>query len=568
MKAWNRLKSKADLYYLIVLVPLTLYLAFYGLNNSSFWDDEAYVAVIAKNFLRTGELTGWDGRNLFSYRNGALLNADLHVINPPADCLLAAAAFKIFGISTWAGRLPFVFFGLGALWIFWLLLKEDYPGCKTVWLYALTLTCLSYSFLLNIRQCRYYALVIFFGLASYYFYKKCLREKKVCWFVLLAGALVCLFFSNYMLCAAFMGSMLLVHLIFYRHIFSRRDWLKMGLAALLFLALTTPYAFWLRLWERRDIDPALQSPPLIKTAVLFYQNLRELDLIGYLPSVLVVAGIVLLIVYRKKSCCPPALYEWLALIFGYTFFLSFLSIQPAVWRGWAGGLADIRYLNILLPFCAGCMAVVLSVIHQIKFGKILGFVLLLLLLCTNLLSLKIVQPEMRWLIPAYWQEINTDFDSPYDAAVEFLQRAAIPDDIVYAIPEYALGPLQFYLGDRLKMQGTLRHNVHFSQKALARINAPIFLSDTYPHWIISFGLSQATRQMLYYFSRGKYAYGCNTSFTACSYSRRLDVFHQDRTRPELPWHSFGPVTSFDVGTQAIYIFQRQEKTRLTIKTIN
>ena len=559
MNSLNYFKSRADFYYIVIIVLLTLYLSLYGLNNHSFWDDEAYVAVIAKNFLKTGEFTGWDGRNLFSYRNGALLAANLHAINPPADSLIAAVSFKIFGVSTWAGRLPFVLFGLGSLFIFWLLLKEDFPDRKTLWLYALTLVSLSYSFLLNIRQCRYYALVIFFGIASYYFYKKCVRDKKTVWFILLALSLVCLFYANYLLCAAFMGGILLVHLVFYLKNFSVKDWLKMLLAAFLFIALTMPYTVWLRLWERRDIDPAMQSPPLIKTAILLYQNLRELDLIGYLPGVMIIAGVILVVVYRREKYCPPALFEWLVLIIGYIVVLSLLSIQPAVWQGWNGGLADIRYLNLLIPFCAGCMAAVLYIIHQIKFGKLISIFLLLLLMFTNILSFRIARPEMRWLLPAYFVEINTKFDSAYDAAIKFLKKSAAQDDMVYTIPEYALGPIMFYLGDRLKMQGTLRENVHFSKERMAQLKAPLFISDTYPHWIISFGLTDATQQMLQFFSRDQYTYGCNAAFTSCSYSKRLDVFGHDMTRPELPWHSFGPFTEFDVQSAAIYIFQRKKR---------
>ena len=85
--------------YIIIAVFIFIvccYLSLSRLGDTYFWDDEAQVGIIAKNLADQGKLTGWDGRNLYAYRNGTLLDEDLRPINPPLDYLLAAASLQDF----------------------------------------------------------------------------------------------------------------------------------------------------------------------------------------------------------------------------------------------------------------------------------------------------------------------------------------------------------------------------------------------------------------------------------------------------------------------------------------
>ena len=125
------------------LFALIAYLAIVRLANTPFWDDEAQVAVVAKNFLATGHLSGWDGRNLLAYCNGALLDDKLRSINPPLDYLVTAASFRLFGTNTWAGRFPFVVAGLAALATFVLIVRREVR--RDCWLWLCVLTTLGFS---------------------------------------------------------------------------------------------------------------------------------------------------------------------------------------------------------------------------------------------------------------------------------------------------------------------------------------------------------------------------------------------------------------------------------------
>ena len=77
------------------------YLAFSGLDYNYFWDDEADTALFARNLLRFGKLTAWDGHNLIAHRNGSELNDKLITTWPPFQYLVTAVSFFIFGESTY-----------------------------------------------------------------------------------------------------------------------------------------------------------------------------------------------------------------------------------------------------------------------------------------------------------------------------------------------------------------------------------------------------------------------------------------------------------------------------------
>jgi len=125
----------------LCLLVVSSYLTLTGLDNAAFWDDEAQTAIFARNLLTHGELTGWDGRNLYTYRNGSLLNDELNIINPPLDILVCALSFRIFGPSTWSGRIFFALMGLLSFVIFALALKLDFHPTRWQWFFRSVPSC-------------------------------------------------------------------------------------------------------------------------------------------------------------------------------------------------------------------------------------------------------------------------------------------------------------------------------------------------------------------------------------------------------------------------------------------
>jgi len=69
------LRGTAILVAMAVSVGATL--AFHGLTNHAFWGDEANTGLFARNLLRFGELTAWDGQNLIGFGLGGELDENL-----------------------------------------------------------------------------------------------------------------------------------------------------------------------------------------------------------------------------------------------------------------------------------------------------------------------------------------------------------------------------------------------------------------------------------------------------------------------------------------------------------
>ncbi|MBF2735077.1 MAG: hypothetical protein ISN26_03170, partial [Betaproteobacteria bacterium AqS2] len=53
------------------------YLSLVNLDRVGYWSDEAINRNIGATLLATGDLSGWDGRNLTGGANGRSLNAEL-----------------------------------------------------------------------------------------------------------------------------------------------------------------------------------------------------------------------------------------------------------------------------------------------------------------------------------------------------------------------------------------------------------------------------------------------------------------------------------------------------------
>ena len=141
------------------------------LGQRLFWDDEANTAIYARNLLRFGRITAWDGRNLCGYGWGGALGDDLgqELRVPTLPAYFAAASMALLGQTTFAGRLPFalagvVSVGLLAVWM------RRHLGRRFPWYLPSLLMAVSPAFLLYSRNCRYYSLGLMFSLAVLVFW--------------------------------------------------------------------------------------------------------------------------------------------------------------------------------------------------------------------------------------------------------------------------------------------------------------------------------------------------------------------------------------------------------------
>ncbi|MBD3393196.1 MAG: hypothetical protein GF418_13795, partial [Chitinivibrionales bacterium] len=525
--------------------------AFQGLGNNLFWGDEGSTALAAKSFLRHGKVAGWevpwDGHNYNTAYTSRFADTRVTTVDLQLDKFVAAAWFRIFGASTVSGRLPFVLFGLAALAVFWLLVREMFPASRALRWYAFLLVAFSYSFLLSIRQCQYYALVLFFAVLSYFLYRRFLRTRRLLLLMPLVLSLVLLFYSQYLLGACFCVALGVTHLAFHAGDFTKKEWAYVLGTAAVFAVLTGTYVLRTTAWFQPQMG--VEGNTLFEKFGLVFLNLRELDLAGYLPGLVLAALGLFAWRYRTKAFFPSLVFEVLCFIGIYVVMLSLLSPQPVEWEKLERGLADIRYMIALLPLCACVVAAFLYMVHR-GFGAVAASILLVVLLSANALSFNLRRGTMRWLLPAYLKEIHVDYTTPYEAVVDYLRAHATPADTVFVTPEYTHLSLLFYLSDSLTLGGGLNRHPYYPVEKLEGLGVPVFKEDYFPTVLICFGRTRYSLQTVQFFSRGAYEYVMK---------QRLNVYYKDMTRPELPWHSFGPVKRYNPATDAIYVFARRPK---------
>jgi hypothetical protein len=536
--------SIKTLFFYFLFIELVSVLAIQGLGYNCFWDDEAETAIIAKNLITMGHLTGWDGRHLCTNRNGNLLDANLRPHHPFAMYLATAASFRMFGCTTRAGRLPFVIFGLMALFLLFQMLRSAYPSLSVFTHYSVALTALSTSYLLYIRQCRYYALCIFFAMLALAFYRHCLKKPRWVMFAGLGASLTALFFSHYLVMICFAASLLVCHLVFHARQWGKKEYASAALWCALLLLPAVGFSIANKVWIRPDAYTGSLAPLQLLARLCLY--FRDFDAFGVLPGIVALTGTACAVRLRKKYLEARIFLEFGLFIAAYITIVSIAS--PQFVKGeWFQNLADMRYMVVLIPLGAVCTGALLSMIH-VK-TKPLAFLLFCSITCTNVFSLYWTVSKIRLLLPSYVYEITHDYLTPYEAVINFLDKnPRFMNDTIVCIPEYCQEPIQFYLGDKLRMGGLLDENTTLPSAKVRALPAPLFKDAYFPTLIIAFGWWQAQAEAVRYFVRGKYNYVGGPEMS-------LPVFAVDVTRPELPVHSFSCIRNIS-PEKALYFFRR------------
>jgi hypothetical protein len=163
----------------LVLLLVTPILLFPRLGDSCLWQDEAETALLGKAILAHGYPLATTGSNIITDQpDRADLNASgIWIWTPWLQNYLAALSFALLGISTLSARLPFALAGWGVILAQYAALKDitrnlQLSRCAAVLLLA------SVPFLLHVRQCRYYVLLILFTIVHLWGYVRLTRRDS------------------------------------------------------------------------------------------------------------------------------------------------------------------------------------------------------------------------------------------------------------------------------------------------------------------------------------------------------------------------------------------------------
>ncbi len=217
----------------------------YGLNGRILWEDETVTTNLAVNILKYGIPLGDDGTNRLIFSTPDDLNKDsVWVFSPWLSEYITAVSFALLGKNEFAARLPFALLGfLSVIFLFYIVLVcfKD----RQMALITLLLLVTNEALILHSRQCRYYSISVFMQVLFIYGFYLLLQRKRL-GIALIATALTCQFYSNYLFVPGNVILMLVAGLIFrkkYPGIFY-----DLIIAATILFAVALVWVIYARLW--------------------------------------------------------------------------------------------------------------------------------------------------------------------------------------------------------------------------------------------------------------------------------------------------------------------------------
>jgi len=250
------------------LIAIAALLVLPGLGATNLWEDEAGIAVVARNVLHTGLPMASDGRNLVSYfADYRDVRDGLFIWQPWLQMYFAAGSMALLGTTAFAARLPFALAFVVLVGLSYTLFRR-WSGERQLALIASVLILGSVPLLLHARQARYYLLVPLFSLLVVHAYLKLLEDPRgrrvpalVCWATLLVNS----FYPG----AAIVAVSLAVDLLLRRP--RARVLGILTVAGVIVALLNVPMAIYCKIWQRQyGVQPGYSDLETFATYLLRY----------------------------------------------------------------------------------------------------------------------------------------------------------------------------------------------------------------------------------------------------------------------------------------------------------
>ncbi len=508
------------------------------------WDDEASVVWFAKNYNTYGKVVGFDGANLFSYRNGQLINNELAYNNPPLDIYFTSYIIKYVGEDDFTIRLSFAIVGILGLLVF-LACFRLITGKDEKWFgYSSVLLLLSVNYLLIEGNSRYYSLNFLFGALSLYLTLKINNRndkslyKKAGLLVLQLISLYFLFLSHY-LAALCWWLMCFVVLFLNKQVkFKLKDGftivaviLNLGL-----LVITTKYFLDHQVLNRPDMSN--DDSILLKYFKLTGWLFNDLNRSNIIPlwSVLLFTY---LAIFKRKLLSPEfkKLAVFSIVFIGASFLLNPQSTSKST-------CFDLRYIYIAIPLLYMWIGYLLKLLHErFEKGKYVAFVLVLIYVNTTILCYIPVSTPVRLLLPNFVKERVEPYPTAYSEAIDYINKNFKKRTRILTIPGYHNTVFLRYVPDKIQITNTLEPSTPLSPLVVESLGQQcLWIGNCKPEYIFQFGTEDKLPSVY-----GPEDYKYIDTIPIFAYS--IDI-----TRPELFWHSFGPRRITDLSKEALYIY--------------
>lgn len=424
---------------LLAIVVVSALLALWGLDHRYLWDDEAENALLAKRILAVGLPIARDGKDLIS--QGCGWDADrnyLWTYHPWLPMYLAAASFKLLGVSTLAARLPFAILGVLSVLSLYVVARRLF-GDRTLGLLASAALAFSVPFLLHARQSRYYAVAILAAIWMLHFFRATVEGRRFASVGLVAASSV-MFHSNHpMFVATYVG----LTAAFVALEFERRALARVAGAGAATLLVNAPWVViygsaWVVAAFPGD-KPFTPGSALLGVVRRFLSYLGRIDLY-VLPAVFVLMFLAWLAWERRRAgpASPAPLRTCLFLVIFTLVYLACVSVLPYTF---------FRFMINLLPGLALLQAYAIRRMGMRR--PLLAAALLVLMVTTDTLhgwttnaKQKVARQRPSSALWNYVDELIDDFHGPTKAIVRHLRAHARPGDRVFI--SYGDLPLRFY----------------------------------------------------------------------------------------------------------------------------
>ena len=599
--AWLLGRLRAAPYAALALGVLAVaaYLCLVNLDYAALWHDEAPSALIGRNLLQRGDITGWDGRNLVGGTNGRTLNAELRDVLPPLTYVLNAAGMAVFGVNETGARIMPALFGILSLGLLYLLLRQHLAEHPRLIFFCLLFAAWSPQLLLYFRQSRYYAFMACSLIAAFYCYERWWRSGKTADLCALTLVALLAFCNHYNGGAATMLALAAWHLILRSRATTLRQWLELAICGLVVVALGTAYLAGVGVigGERSGFlaytgvtgipDYRGTIPPIVLRIGIYTRDLFAADWISW-PVFLWFAVLPLFSFLRHRRRGLPARQERRAerndrsrsgpagpeeaagaerrpeppggdlplaaagriVLMGALFalFAAALSAQ-AVWM-FQAPFADLRYYMGALPLLLAMKG--LFVEWAWRRSRLVAATAAAVLLVSsagawplNMRHVLTREPTLGLHLLQFVREIHRPYRDSIRVVSDYLLQHAAQDDLVF-VPGFAdREALTFTAGHRVLFCCVLNEDTPLPQAKVEALGAHLFTKGITPDWIVLFGrLSDEYR---------------TTVEAQYSVAAQPDVFYYPTQRPELNMHKFSPLPAGDRGA---HILRRRPEGRL------
>lgn len=550
-------------YWLIAVLTVffSLFLALYNLGNVSFWDDESYTAIAARNYNQTGKIVSWDGRNLLGFRNGCMVDNTLAFDNPPLEIMVCAKAYQLLGEETErSARFLFALAGWLALLVLGYTLWHDFreSGEWRIPFFTFLLLALTPSWWLYARQAHYYPLTGLFGLLGWLGYRRLVKSGNWYWLFFIAVCSVALFYTQYLMAGVLMAAIAVHFLVFYseRLISLLKSWQLWVMLALV-MGSTLPYAISHQIWHQNCLINEDSLP--WKAFKLFFVHWREFSHLNVLP--LTFAFFALAWGFRQST--QSVAKEWMS--FGLIYFLVLITVSPQPTS--ISNTADIRYAIPVFPMFFMMTSFVLVTfaekwsvkLNNRKLGHGLALSLGLVSGLTSITQLFPDNPQIRWMLPGLVSEITQPFPDAYRDISDYLKQHGKQDELVLAIPDFNNYPLQFFVGNKFHFGPILTETAFCGPNLLEKLPQRLRLSKATPDWLVRLGRVNEEQAKLDNFLSMKLSDTLDTPlYELDTMIPRCWKFMAPQ-RPELYYHNFGPYTECERPEQLIFIYRKRKK---------